>query len=319
MSSEAIACLKSLLNAGTSYSAIKDSLSDPTVFEQVKKSMEILLLDYGVFEAGVWCLTFYTGDLREDDQGELSSAFQTDEEIKQLSHRNFIKVVETLINGRYEMVDYEKIINYYNRYAGGEKMYATGYLAFIGPQVIEKHQTDMIIYMNMISDIKPKVIIEFGTAYGTSALLLQGYCKMFSLDTKIITVDINEHGADEPGIVYIKGNVNEIETALPLSTLIKLPHPWIIIEDCHTNIEGIIKHVTRSSMAGDYLVLEDMLEGDYIPSFNEVNRRVCKSLRENKWVVDNKYVKLHAFGKCGLICRQYSSDWLKKLKLSDSS
>jgi len=319
MSSDAISCLKSLIENGTTYLNIKRQLQDKVVFDNVKKSMEILLLDYGVFEAGVWCLTFYSGILREDDQGELSMAFQTDEEIIQFSHRNFIKVVETLICGRYEIVDYDNILSYYNKYSNGDKMYANSYLSFIGPQVIEKHQTDMVIYMNMISDIRPKVIIEIGTAYGTSAMLLKGYCKMFSIDTKIITLDINEHGADEPGIMYVKGDVNQIDALLPISMLIKLPHPWIVIEDCHTNIEGIIKHITRASMAGDYLVLEDMLEGDYIPAFKEINRKACRTLQENNWVVDNKYVKLHAFGKCGLICRQYSSDWLRKLKQCDLS
>ncbi len=50
---------------------------------------------------------------------------------------------------------------------------------------------DVCIYQQMLQELRPRTIIEFGTAFGGSALFFADHARMFGLDAKIITLDVN--------------------------------------------------------------------------------------------------------------------------------
>ena len=122
---------------------------------------------------------------------------------------------------------------------------------------------DIGIYQQLLQELKPRTLFEFGTGFGASALFFLDHCKMFGLDTKIITLDINASDVSpalrkEQDIEFINGDVNDLAKLLPLDRLRRLPHPWLIVEDCHNHIPLIVGHLQPLMVTGDYLVIEDI-------------------------------------------------------------
>ena len=122
---------------------------------------------------------------------------------------------------------------------------------------------DISIYQQLIQDLKPKTIIEFGTGLGASSLFFLDHCRMLKLKTKIITLDINSEQVNpqlfkEKNIEFIKGDVKNLTKLLPTKNIKNLQHPWLIVVDCHSQIPLIVEHVEPHMKQGDYLIIEDM-------------------------------------------------------------
>lgn len=122
---------------------------------------------------------------------------------------------------------------------------------------------DIGIYQQLLQELKPKTLIEFGTGLGASALFFLDHCRMFGLDTKIITLDVNPDDVSpialkDESIEFISGDAQDIANLLPLERLPELPHPWLIVEDCHKHVPLIVGHLQPHMAPGDYLVIEDI-------------------------------------------------------------
>jgi cephalosporin hydroxylase len=122
---------------------------------------------------------------------------------------------------------------------------------------------DISIYQQLLQELRPKTIIEFGTGLGASALFFHDHCHMFGLEAKVITLDINANDVSpkvrgEKAIEFIHGDVAKLTELLPIERLRALPHPWLIVEDCHTHVPLIVRHLEPLMATGDYLVLEDI-------------------------------------------------------------
>ena len=57
---------------------------------------------------------------------------------------------------------------------------------------------------------------------------------------------------------FFEGNSYEIEKTFTSEMLQSLPHPWVVIEDAHTNINGIMNHFGSYMKTGDYFIIEDV-------------------------------------------------------------
>ena len=118
-----------------------------------------------------------------------------------------------------------------------------------------KDPMTLTIYQQLIQDIKPKTIIEFGSGDGGSALWFKDLCNSLNINTKIISFD----KYDIPnfnGINFINYDINNIENY----SFEKYESPKIIIEDCHTNMLGIVKSVDNLLEDNDYLIIEDTID-----------------------------------------------------------
>lgn len=122
---------------------------------------------------------------------------------------------------------------------------------------------DVCIYQQLLQEVRPRTIIELGTALGASALFFVDHAHIYGLDTKVISLDLN--GAEispaaraEPNLELLVGDVALISNILPAERLQKLPHPWVISEDCHVQTARILRHLAPHLRSGDYLVVEDL-------------------------------------------------------------
>lgn len=156
---------------------------------------------------------------------------------------------------------------------------------------------DVSIYQQLIQELRPKTVIELGTGLGASALFFLDHCRMFGLNTKIITLDLNKKDVSEgmlaeKRIEFIQGDVKNLVKLLPVDRLRTLPHPWLIVEDCHQEIPLIVGHLEPLMSSGDYLVIEDLpmsARGSF-----EV-RKALTSIPKGTLMVDTFYTDL--FGR----------------------
>ena len=61
----------------------------------------------------------------------------------------------------------------------------------------------------------------------------------------------------------VTDDCNEIEKTFTPEMLSKLPHPWIVIEDSHVNVQGTLGHLHHYLAEGNYIIVEDT--NPYIP------------------------------------------------------
>ncbi len=142
---------------------------------------------------------------------------------------------------------------------------------------------DMVIYMQLLSEIKPDVIVEYGSGTGGSALWLYDVALSLNIDVSIHSYDIKKPDLTSRNIYF-----EEIDLTKDLPELSKLKGKKLVIEDAHRNIENVLLNADSFLSSGDYLVVEDSEnKSKYILNF--------LSKAKNKYMVDNFYADF--FGK----------------------
>lgn len=132
---------------------------------------------------------------------------------------------------------------------------------------------DFSLMSMLMWEIKPKTIIELGSGSGASALWMADMAKTFDLECRVQSLDINKPELETNAVDFIEGDCSNIAASFPADTLDQCPHPWIIIEDAHVNVHGVITHFAAHMRTGDYLIVEDS--------------RVEKMQILNKWATEN--------------------------------
>lgn len=182
-----------------------------------------------------------------------------------------------------------------------------------------KDPYSQIMYKKLITEMKPKTIIELGTWKGGSALYFNDICNLLKLDTKIYTFDINTEQVkvkNNKNIIVGKYVAGEPKKYLE-KTFKNLKHPVLITEDAHRGIPELLLFVDKYLKVGDYIVVEDTFE--YIMDSNsrhsqKLYKKYFDFMENNKSFTDRYYVDSKY---CDLI--GYNSTWnsnsiLKKIK-----
>jgi len=141
-----------------------------------------------------------------------------------------------------------------------------------------KDPMSLTIYQQLIQDLKPKTILEFGSYEGGSALWMKDLCNTLNLNTKVITVD-NNFNINLKGIEFIKLDVNKIDNF----NFGILESPIIVIEDCHENVSGIVKKVDKFMKKGDFLIIEDSINQE---KYNQLKQIDFKNFTMNRYYCD---------------------------------
>ncbi len=143
---------------------------------------------------------------------------------------------------------------------------------------IFKSSFDMIVYMQIISEIKPKFIIEYGSGSGGSAVWLSDIASSLSLDTKVLSYDIKK-----PNIEYKNVSFEEIDLTKELPDFNNLDGKKMIIEDAHVNVANVLINSDQFVKKGDYLIIEDS-DG----KVSDIHQFLSKA--KNSYMVDKFYV-----------------------------
>ena len=127
---------------------------------------------------------------------------------------------------------------------------------------VGKDPLDMIIYQQLIWELKPRTIIELGAFVGGTAVWMADILQTYDLQGRIYSADIDLGFLDErvkahPYVTFIEGDLHRVDEVFPGSLLKDCPHPWIVIEDSHVNVTGSLAHFHSWMQHGDYFVVDD--------------------------------------------------------------
>ncbi len=135
----------------------------------------------------------------------------------------------------------------------------------------QKVPLDLWVYQEIITDIRPEVIIEIGTRFGGSALYMAHILDQLG-HGRVVTVDINPGPIHEavrkhPRITIVTGDATKPEV---LAGVVKQacdstgapPVPCIVIEDsAHScwNTLAVLKAYWQLVTVGSYFIVEDSI------------------------------------------------------------
>ncbi len=190
---------------------------------------------------------------------------------------------------------------------------------------MDKSPLEIAIYPMLIYELQPKTIIELGADTGGSAVWLADQLELLGINGSLYSVDIDLSLLDEkakanPKIKFLEGDCNQIDLALSTTLLSTLAHPWLIVEDAHVNLVGILNYFHNNGLqSGDYLIIEDTNKAMWEEwsdwedrEFIEQMKRKLFSLRnwlikhQNEYLIDTYYQDM--FGYNG------SKNWNSMLK-----
>jgi len=121
---------------------------------------------------------------------------------------------------------------------------------------------DLAIYTQLLSDLKPRTIVEFGSNMGGSALWLADTIESLGLHgTKIFTLDIiYMHEYEDPRIRFIQCDVGDIGRYMPRHIVDSWEKPILFIDDASHQYKhslNILHFFDEVSSVGDYIIVED--------------------------------------------------------------
>ncbi|MCK0173990.1 rhamnosyl O-methyltransferase [Mycolicibacterium sp. F2034L] len=131
-----------------------------------------------------------------------------------------------------------------------------------------KSVSDMWNYQEILHELKPSLVIEFGTFCGGSALFFANAMRQIGRPFKLVSVDI-DHGRlaaaarQDPDVLFVKSSSADASVA-ELITSLKREYPgkvFAILDSDHSmnHVLAEMKLLRPLLSSGDYLVVEDSL------------------------------------------------------------
>ncbi len=116
---------------------------------------------------------------------------------------------------------------------------------------------DFSIYTMLLWTLKPRTIIELGSGTGASAIWLADLTTTFGINAIVYSVDVKKPELQHDKIRFVQGDCRTINTVFDEDLLRNAAHPWMLIEDAHVNVYGVLSHFHSYIRQGDYVVIED--------------------------------------------------------------
>jgi len=155
---------------------------------------------------------------------------------------------------------------------------------------IYKTAYDFVIYWMLISELKPSMIIEYGSGTGGSAIWLADISTAMGLDITVISYDIKLPNVTHPKVQFVELDLTQ---DFVFVEEVHGPGKKLVIEDAHVNVKSVLLKTDSFLVGGDYLVVEDSeIKGTEIVDF--------LSNAKNTYKTDNFY--LDFFGRNTTCC-----------------
>jgi cephalosporin hydroxylase len=121
---------------------------------------------------------------------------------------------------------------------------------------------DLAIYQEVIWEIKPRTVIEFGSNRGGSALWFADIMTNFGIEgAHVYSLDLYPvKDLTDPRITFGFCDVAAPEQYIGLTDLANLPKPLLVIDDAShmaAHVLAVLRFVDKALTKGDYLIVED--------------------------------------------------------------
>ena len=191
---------------------------------------------------------------------------------------------------------------------GGDLRWAAARLTYKG-LIILKPPFDLVLYSNLIWELQPRTILEFGALQGGSSLWFADQLANLCQDGEVHSFEllikcIHSRARTHPKLHFHEVDLFELRT-LDRALFEKLPHPWLVVDDAHANLKAVVEFVAQFMQRGDYYVWEDVFLPD--SRNQELISEMAALAKKFNLLVDVKYAD--AFG-ANVTCSPNS--WLRK-------
>jgi hypothetical protein len=116
---------------------------------------------------------------------------------------------------------------------------------------------DLAIYMALLQELRPQTIVEIGSGSGGSALWFADMLETLDITPHIHSVDLQAPTLERAGVHFYSGDCHAIESVLAIEEMRTWPSPWLVVEDAHVNVGGVLRHLDQAIWPGSYIVVED--------------------------------------------------------------
>jgi len=120
-----------------------------------------------------------------------------------------------------------------------------------------KNVFDFAMYPSLIAELRPRTVFELGSGLGASAAWFADTMTACGIDGRVHSVDLRKATVEHPLVRFYEGDCNDPAGLFEVALLRSTPHPWLIVEDAHHNVAGVLEHLHAYIAPGDYLVVED--------------------------------------------------------------
>ncbi len=172
---------------------------------------------------------------------------------------------------------------------------------------------DQVLYSNLVWELRPKSIIEFGSLQGGSGLWFADMLDAFGVeDAQVHSFDLMTKcvspRARHPRLHFHAANLYDLNS-LDRELLTRLPHPWIVIDDAHVNVLNLALFVDQFVAVGDYYILEDV---GLSPTIEFVNgmQQFCR----RGYAIDTDYADAFGYN-----VTSSPNGWLRKMRSEAAS
>ena len=167
---------------------------------------------------------------------------------------------------------------------------------------MRKDPFDLGIMMQLIWDLKPGTIIEFGAYRGGSALWMADMTENYGVGTLIHSVDlVSVKNIDHPRIQFHLCDANNISSVFSDKFWESLPRPILVIEDTDHKASttlNILNYVNKHLEKGDFIIVEDgiLSQFDNSPHLEGGPRQAVYDFLKNnhsRYKIEKKYCDLY--------------------------
>jgi cephalosporin hydroxylase len=124
-------------------------------------------------------------------------------------------------------------------------------------QPLMKNVFDFAIYPALIAELRPRTIFEIGSGLGASAAWFADHMAFAGVEGRVHSVDRVKPALEHPRVSFYQGDCQAPERLFDPDLLALEPHPWLVVEDAHQNVAGVLEQFHKYLAPGDYLVVED--------------------------------------------------------------
>ena len=111
------------------------------------------------------------------------------------------------------------------------------------------------IYPMILYEVRPATLIELGSGTGSSAVWYSDLLKQYDNPAHVYSLDIKKPDLEYTGVTFIEADIFSIDGLA--GQFESLPRPWVVIEDAHVNVDGVLACMHKMLEKDDYLVIED--------------------------------------------------------------